>query len=99
MRARLRDSADPHRIFRVSRQVAAEAGLIGLKRVLDSTPLYDAVATQDTVTLIRSAIRGLLRVATMSWRPRSAGTCAGTTTTPGPASPPATGTIPRHGRR
>src|SRR5216684_8631302 len=63
MRARLRDSADPHRIFRVSRQVAAEAGLIGLRRVLDSTPLYDAVATQDTVTLIRSAIRGLLRVA------------------------------------
>ncbi|HEX9316891.1 MAG TPA: transposase [Actinomycetota bacterium] len=63
MRARLRDSADPHRIFRVSKQVAAEAGLIGMKRVLDSTPLYDAVATQDTVTLIRSAIRGLLRVA------------------------------------
>jgi hypothetical protein len=63
MRARLRDSADPHRIFRVSKQVAGEAGLIGLKRVLDSTPLYDAVATQDTVTLIRSAIRGLLRVA------------------------------------
>ncbi|MFT7621747.1 MAG: hypothetical protein ACI9WU_000912, partial [Myxococcota bacterium] len=28
----------------------------------DSTALYDAVATQDTVTLIRSAIRGLLRV-------------------------------------
>src|SRR5208337_4032941 len=33
------------------------------RRVLDSTPLYDAVATQDTVTMIRSAIRGLLRVA------------------------------------
>ena len=63
MRARLRDSADPHRIFRVSKEVAGEAGLIGMKRVLDSTPLYDAVATQDTVTLIRSAIRGLLRVA------------------------------------
>jgi hypothetical protein len=31
--------------------------------VLDSTALYDAVATQDTVTLIRSAIRGMLRVA------------------------------------
>ncbi|GAA5202417.1 hypothetical protein GCM10023322_84210 [Rugosimonospora acidiphila] len=30
--------------------------------MLDSTPLYDAVATMDTVTLIRSAIRGLLRV-------------------------------------
>src|SRR2546423_6933425 len=63
MRARLRDSADPDRIFRVSKEVAADAGLIGVRRVLDSTPLYDAVATQDTVTLIRGAIRGLLRVA------------------------------------
>jgi hypothetical protein len=36
---------------------------VGRKRVLDSTPLYDAVATQDTVTMIRSAIRGLLQVA------------------------------------
>jgi Transposase DDE domain/Transposase domain (DUF772) len=63
MRARLRDSDDPDRIFRVSKEVAGEAGLIGVKRVLDSTPLYDAVATQDTVTLVRSAIRGLLRVA------------------------------------
>ena len=32
----------------------------GRKRELDSTPLYEAVATMDTVTLIRSAIRGLL---------------------------------------
>src|SRR5690606_31239341 len=40
-----------------------KAGLVGRKRALDSTALYDAVATQDTVTLIRSAIRGLLRVA------------------------------------
>ena len=31
--------------------------------MLDSTPLYDAVATMDTVTLVRSAIRGLLAVA------------------------------------
>lgn len=31
--------------------------------MLDSTALYDAVATQDTVTLIRSAIRGVLRLA------------------------------------
>jgi hypothetical protein len=37
--------------------------MIGRKRVLDSTALYDAVATQDTVTMIRSSIRGLLRVA------------------------------------
>ena len=29
-------------------------------RVLDSTPLYDAVATQDTVTQLRAAIRKLL---------------------------------------
>jgi hypothetical protein len=36
---------------------------MGRKRVLDSTALYDAVATQDTVTLVRSAIRGLLREA------------------------------------
>ena len=28
--------------------------------MLDSAPLYDAVATMDTVTLVRSAIRGLL---------------------------------------
>jgi hypothetical protein len=31
--------------------------------VLDSTPLYDAVVTMDTVTLLGSAIRGVLRVA------------------------------------
>ena len=31
--------------------------------MLDSTPLYDAVATMDTVTLVRSAIRGLLKAA------------------------------------
>ena len=43
-------------------EVARQAGLIGRKRVMDSTALYDAVAPQDTVTMIRSAIRGLLRV-------------------------------------
>ena len=63
MRARLDASADPKRIFRVSKEAAAAAGLVGARRVLDSTPLYDAVATMDTITLIRSAIRGLLRVA------------------------------------
>jgi hypothetical protein len=63
MRARLASSDRPKRIFEVTNQVAAEAGLVGVRRVLDSTPLYDAVATMDTVTLIRSAIRGLLKVA------------------------------------
>ncbi|MGH2751675.1 MAG: IS1182 family transposase [Actinomycetota bacterium] len=60
MRARLRESDDPDRVFGVTTDVAREAGLVGVRRVLDSAPLYDAVATQDTVTLIRSAIRGLL---------------------------------------
>jgi hypothetical protein len=62
MRARLRRSDRPNRIFEIALEVAREAGLIGRKRVLDSTALYDAVATQDTVTLIRSAIRALLRI-------------------------------------
>jgi hypothetical protein len=63
MRARLAKSARPRRIFEVSLAAAAQAGLVGAKRVLDSTPLYDAVATMDTITLVRSALRGLLRVA------------------------------------
>ncbi len=63
MRARLDASDDKRRIFNVTVQAAGAAGLVGAKRVLDSTPLYDAVATMDTITLIRSAIRGLLRVA------------------------------------
>ena len=63
MRARLAGSERPRRIFEVSTQVAGEAGLIGAKRVLDSAPIYDAVATMDTITLVRSAIRGLLKVA------------------------------------
>ena len=63
MRARLRRSEQPNRIFEAVLEVAKEAGLVGRKRVLDSTALYDAVATQDTVTLIRSSIRGLLNVA------------------------------------
>src|SRR5882757_3851446 len=62
MRALLRTSERPNRIFETALEVAREAGLIGRKRVLDSTALYDAVATQDTVTLIRSAIRALLRI-------------------------------------
>jgi hypothetical protein len=61
MRARLAASARPDRIFEVTLEAAKKAGLVGRKRVLDSTPLYDAVATMDTVTLIRSGIRGLLK--------------------------------------
>ena len=63
MRARLAASERPERIFEVVLETAKQAGLVGRRRVLDSTALYDAVATMDTVTLVRSAIRGLLRAA------------------------------------
>jgi hypothetical protein len=62
MRARLGASERPDRIFEVVLDTAKKAGLVGRRRVLDSTALYDAVATMDTVTLLRSAVRGLLRV-------------------------------------
>ena len=63
MRARLAASVDDRRIFRVVLDAVTAAGVLTAKRVLDSTPLYDAVATMDTVTLVRSAIRGVLSVA------------------------------------
>jgi hypothetical protein len=62
MRARLAASARPERIFEATVAAARQAGLVGVRRVLDSTPLYDAVATMDTVTLLGAAIRGLLKV-------------------------------------
>jgi transposase len=61
MRARLRASEAPNRIFERMLEIAREAGLVGRKRVLDSTALYDAVTTQDTVTMVRGAIVALLR--------------------------------------
>lgn len=63
MREGLRRSARPDRIFDAALELAKQAGLVGRKGVLDSTALYDAVATHDTVTPIRSAIRAQLRVA------------------------------------
>src|SRR3954471_17333422 len=62
MRARLAASERPDRIFEVVLEVCRKAGLVGRRRVLDSTALYDAVATMDTVALVRSAVRGLLAV-------------------------------------
>jgi hypothetical protein len=70
MRARLARSDRPNRIFDAVADVARQAGLVGRRRVVDSTPLYDAVATMDTVTLIRSAVRGLLREAGAEWDAR-----------------------------
>lgn len=63
MRERLRRSERPDRVFEIVLDVAKQCGLVGRKRVLDSTALYDAVATQDTVTMVRSGIRGVLRAA------------------------------------
>jgi transposase len=40
--------------------VAKRAGVIGHRRVVDSTGIADSVVTQDTVSLIRSAIRRCL---------------------------------------
>lgn len=40
--------------------VAIEAGVVGTRRAVDSTGIADSVVTQDTVTLIRSALRRCL---------------------------------------
>jgi Transposase DDE domain/Transposase domain (DUF772) len=76
MRSRLGASVRPERIFEVTVDAARQAGLVGVRRVLDSTPLYDAVATMDTVTLLGAAIRGVLKVADVRleaelWRVRT----------------------------
>lgn len=60
-RARLADSSDPRRIFDAVLELVSRANLVKEKRVLDSTPLYDAVTTMDTVTLLRRGIRGVYR--------------------------------------
>ena len=63
MRARLAASEGPRRIFDVVLDAARAAGAVSPRRVLDSAPIYDAVATQDTVTMLRSAIRQTLAAA------------------------------------
>jgi DDE family transposase/transposase-like protein DUF772 len=63
-RNRLRGSERPRRLFEDVTAVARQAGLLtGRRRVLDSTALYDAVATRDTVTQVRAVIRKLLMAA------------------------------------
>ena len=63
-RGRLRLSANPNRLEEAVRSVVTETGvLVGKRfRALDSTLLDDAVATQDTVTQLVSAIRRARRV-------------------------------------
>lgn len=61
-RNRLRASERPKRFLEDTKVVAGEANVLGHRvRVVDSTPIYDAVTTQDTVTQLRAAIRTLLR--------------------------------------
>ncbi len=63
-RTRLRASDRPERIFEAVRAVVAATGILAgrTRRALDSTLLDDAVATQDTVTQLISAIRRVRRV-------------------------------------
>jgi IS5 family transposase len=63
-RTRLRTSERPERIFDAVRSVIDATGVLKGKtrRALDSTLLDDAVATQDTVTQLISAIRRVRRV-------------------------------------
>jgi hypothetical protein len=62
-RNRLRASVRPRRLFEDTKVVAKAAGALGQRaRVLDSTPIYDAVSTEDTVTQLRAVIRKLLVV-------------------------------------
>lgn len=64
LRNRLRASVRPRRLFEDVNGVACRAGLGRSRvRVLDSTPLLDAVATQDTVTQLRAGVRKLLMAA------------------------------------
>jgi Transposase DDE domain/Transposase domain (DUF772) len=63
-RNRIRTSSRPRRIFEAVRQVVEATGVLKGRgrRVLDSTILEDAVATQDTVTQLVAAIRRVRRL-------------------------------------
>ena len=62
-RQRLARSARPHRINEAVKQVVQETGIVRgrRRRAVDSTILADAVATQDTITQLVSAIRRVAR--------------------------------------
>lgn len=63
-RKRLARSERPHRINDAVKSVVEATGILAgrRKRVVDSTILADAVATQDTITQLISAIRRVRRV-------------------------------------
>jgi Transposase DDE domain/Transposase domain (DUF772) len=63
IRNRLRASDRPKRFLDDTRVMARESGVMRDRvRVLDSTPIYDAVTTEDTITQLRAAIRKTLAV-------------------------------------
>ena len=80
MRARLARSARPDRIFEVTLEAARAAGLVGRRRVLDSTPLYDAVATMDRSRWSARRSAGCSGRVTGTWPASCARCCAATTT-------------------
>ncbi|WP_433470168.1 IS1182 family transposase [Spirillospora sp. CA-128828] len=61
-RRRLARSARPNRVFETVQEVVKATGVLKRRhrRALDSTVLDDAVATQDTVTQLISAIRAVI---------------------------------------
>jgi hypothetical protein len=63
-RKRIAKSRRPGRVFDAVAQVIAQSGILAgkRKRVIDSTVLDDAVATQDTVTQLTAAVRKVARV-------------------------------------
>src|SRR5664279_3955527 len=64
-RNRLRASSRPRRLFEDTKVVATETGAMKNRvRVLDSTPIFDAVATEDTVTQLPASVRKPLRART-----------------------------------
>lgn len=72
-RNRLRASERPRRLFEDTKFVAKATGALGQRaRVLDSTPIFDAVATEDTVTQLRAVIRKLLLALDQSADPLAA---------------------------
>jgi Transposase domain (DUF772) len=95
-RNRIRASQRPRRIFEAVRQVVEQTGVLTGRgrRVLDSTNLADAVATQDTVTQLVAAIRRVRRLV-----PEACGSSCGRTTMTGRASLSVPGMTRRPPRR
>jgi Transposase DDE domain/Transposase domain (DUF772) len=77
-RRRLARSGRPHRINEAVKRVVEETGILAgrRRRAVDSTILADAVATQDTVTQLVSAIRRVAREVPGAAE-RIAGVCSG----------------------